>query len=312
MINVTLKPSFENYHSNSYFLRILGLESDECMFLNLFELAISIPLIKKEIKNELWHGYTPIHFQEQINRNFWLKNISAISDALLEANCISFYIQTKDFIKSLSESNDNLFDISRFRTNYFFDLNRSEEDAISEHKRDSRSRLRKVLRSKYEVITNSLNYNDFHHYYAANAERLNFSDKYFLDLKTIKNIANMITLIEIKSENGTFLASGIFAESENEVDYLYGSDSFERKDSIRLLVHEASNFYKSKGFKKLFLGGGISENDNLAQFKERMGTTEAKCCAIMGITSKTKINQALNISIDRSVFDGYFPNFIKF
>ena len=312
MICVTDKPLLKNFHSNKDFLNLLKLEEVDCQYLNIKEKNISIPLIKKVIKENIWHGFTPIHFQRQLGTDFWKKNINQISEVLLSKGCVSFYIQTKDFIESLADSDDSLYSTKRLRTNYYFDLNRSEHESISSHKRDSRSRLRKALKSDYNLKIKGTNYEAFSKNYSAIAEKLKFTEKYSLELDAIKKINQNINLIEINAKDGTFLASGIFTECEDEVDYLYGADSFVMKDAIRLLVHEAANYYRTKDYKKVFLGGGVTENDNLAEFKERMGTTPVKCSTIMGITSKNKIQQILNTSLDRSIFEGYFPKFIYF
>ena len=93
---------------------------------------------------------------------------------------------------------------------------------------------------------------------------------------------------ELLDENNNHVFGGFFGVGDTDIDYLYGCGS--KKDPIasRVFFGEIFRIYKNRNFKKIFLGGGVTEDDDLSKFKRSIGGISHKCTTIRGITDKKK------------------------
>ncbi|MEA3352859.1 MAG: hypothetical protein U9Q33_03445 [Campylobacterota bacterium] len=303
MVSIThTDPKYDTYQANIDYLRLLEIK--KFIFLNIDSLQISIPLEKKMINDsDDFDLITPINFQESTG-NFIKENLQSIYEVLKTTNAVCFYIQTKDEINY----NNEMIDSKRYRTNYYFNLLLSKEEIYSNKKRDARQRLRKALKNIKVNITEDIVSEEFYQNYARISEENDFSEKYKFSLEQFNGFSSIkgIKYLELRSE-GDFVAGGFFGLNHKEIDYLYAAGSERFRDNIRLLLWIAIEYFKDKGYEKLFLGGGIKEDDSLAEFKSRMGTYYQKCYTIMSILDKEKAQKYAKKEVTKEWFNNFFP-----
>ena len=306
-ITLTCNPKFNTYQANQDYLDLLRIK--DSFFLNIENKGISIPLIKKQILNtDDFDLVTPINFQQTIS-GISEELLFSIYSILKNSGAVSCYLQTKDYITS---SKLEYINIDRFRKNYYFDLRANEETIISNMKRDAKQRLKKTLKKYTTDIIENIVSEDFYNNYIQISDTNKFSKNYIFSYDQLKGFSKIkgIKYIEIR-ESGNFFSGGFFGYNNDEVDYLYGADSKDYPDGVRLLIFTAIQYFQKKNFKKLFLGGGISENDSLANFKLRQGTFEQKCSTIRAVLDIKKAEEYTNNKFSKKWFDGFFPPYAE-
>ena len=278
----------------------------QTIFINFINEKKSIALFCKKFSNNFFDCFTPIHFQTKINKSEIENNFEDIKFQLKKRGCIFLYIQTKNDDLKIEDINSNT---TNFRSNYYLDLEQSKISILQNQKKDAHYRLNKIIKKKYKLNKYSKDIRNFFIHYKKNQNNKNFSSKYcynesdFLKIVNIKNI----DYLEILNEKNEFLSGGIFAKSFEEVDYLYGVDSGIEQDATRLLIYEAAMHFKNNFFKKLYLGGGTTENDSLSIFKERLGGKPLRCCRIQSVINLEEAEKRLKKKFDIDWFNGYFP-----
>ena len=302
------KPLYSSYQSNVEYIKHLKII--DRIFLNINSHKITIPLEKRFIKStKNFDLVTPINFQTSLSTKFWEEELKNIYEALKKEDAVSCYIQTKD---NFDLENEELINSERSITNYFFNLQLSEEELLRNKSKSSRLRLKKVLKTlEYELVENHVSEEFFRAYTHISSNRM-FSDKYLFSYEQFLNYTKVenIKYFELRSE-GEFVSGGFFGVNGVEVDYLYGAGNSEHPDSIRLLIWEAVKYFKYAGKEKLFLGGGISQNDSLADFKKRLGTNEQECRTIMMVLDKNKAEVLAQEKVTKEWYKSFFPPYIK-
>lgn len=305
--SISEKPLFTSYQVDKEYLDFLDC-SKSTIFLNIHNEKTSFAFFKRILKNGFFDVYTPIHFQKKINIDFTENDLDEISQIWKKAGCISVYMQSKN---KLPKINGETINIDHFRTNYYFDLNQSE--FISMMAKDARYRLRKIMKSEYNLVFDNSLLPEFSENYSRISCSRKFSKKYQYNIGQFAKLLNNnnIDFISIIDKSGKYMSGGLFAKSDDEIDYLYGSDSVDFNDSIRLLIYSAVLYYKQKNYTRLYLGGGVTENDSLATFKSRMGTISQKCSAIKLISDKELATNLMRLKKeDINWFRGFFPPYI--
>lgn len=303
MVSIThAKPKYSSYQADPQHLKALGLK--DWLYLNLDACDVSIPLEKKPIfDTKFFDLVTPINFQETLN----LAESDAIDDiyqVLQNTGGVSFYIQTKN---QLTTQHPHISS-QRFRTNFFFDLTLSTDALLKNMKRDARQRLKKAQHNFATVLSVSTPCESFMQAYQQIAHKNQFSDLYRFTPEQFRRFSETpnILYLELKSQSH-FVAGGFFGVNQTEVDYLYGAQNPDFPDSIRLLIWNAVKYFKKLGKQQLFLGGGIAEQDSLAEFKKRQGCFEQPCHSIMGILDIQKAEYFAQQPFDVTWFSTFFP-----
>jgi len=307
MVTIThTKPKYNNYQVNSCYLDV----DNVYFYINIDEHEISIPLEKLFLKqNDKFDLITPINFQASLGSSFWIKNIIKIYELLKMIGCVCCFIQVKDDFQVLNNININT---SRYITNYYFDLEVPYEKLLKNKSKSSRLKLKKILNNlKYRVVEDLMS-DDFYTNYYRISRKKSFSEKYKISKENFLKYTNVNTIkyIEIQ-ENNQFVAGGFFGFNNDEIDYLYGSSSEAYPDAIRLLIWEAVKYFKEKGQKRLFLGGGITPNDSLADFKRRLGTMNQKCRSIKMVVDTKTAEKIDGTILSESWYESFFPPYRK-
>jgi hypothetical protein len=304
LISIThTEPKFKSYQANLNYLALLGIY--DYLFLNIDSCKVSIPLEKKYIGESVFFDLiAPINFQESVD-DFFNNNMNIIIDLLKQTKAVCLYIQTKNH---LIYNNFKTINTDRQRKNYYFDITLNEKTLLSNMKKDARQRLNKALRNtSFEVLATEVSLDFYQHYKKISISR-GFSEKYNFSHKQFKGFSGVLGVeyLELRSD-GLFVAGGFFGTNNNEVDYLYAANNDLFPDSVRLLIWSAILYFKKKEFKKIFLGGGISENDTLAVFKQRLGTFEQKCSVIMAVLNQDKAEYYAKKTFNNEWFLTFFP-----
>lgn len=186
------------------------------------------------------------------------------------------FIQTRDTL--VPESYEIIFKwgvvFIDSRANYRFYLN-DENDITMKMKRDSRLRVRKLLRNKNEfsLIKADSEYeiNAFAKLYSDNARDNRYSKFYSFAIDSWRRLLKSddfnLFLLRYK---GKIVSGAIITTIDNAYDYTFMAYSNIINDISRANLYFIYKMLKDKGT-HLDLGGGISENDSLAQFKLSMG-----------------------------------------
>lgn len=303
---VSSSPKYNNYHSDPFYLSGIKQNPDTYFYLNFPTRSYSLPVKKNTVFGSYNDLLCPIGFQATLGDNsFWQETLSTMMPELKKHQFVSLYILLKDHI-SFSHK---LSQFDTYRTNYFFDLEQSTETLWIGMKRDCKSRLKRALRSTKHKVVYQSDLVEFHNHYDSISQKNCFSDFYKFDLSNFRqmNQAKDILYLELTTEENIFISGGIFGLWENSVDYLFGANNELFDDSIRMLIWEAVNYFKNRGFGYLYLGGGISEEDSLANFKKRFGTFEKKCSIFKSIINLEIVEKLMDSKYSDTWFDGFFP-----
>lgn len=207
------------------------------------------------------------------------------------------YLQTRlDFDKvSRNLLSANNIHIS-YRTVYELDTGLAQEQWFQLMKRDSKSRFKKVLKDlndntlscdfhDFNTIVNDATITDIYQIYQTTANLKGFGSSYQFSGNDFANLLadNSWALLAIRQE-GKMLGFAILGDTSKDIDYTFAATTKSAFDISRALILCAFNI--SKNLKKnLCLGGGISENDELAIFKQRMGSSTTKFLNLKLISS---------------------------
>ena len=306
MVTIThISPKYETYQANVNYLSLLGIKN--YLFINIDGSETSIPLEKIYInKSDDFDLVTPINFQESIGEYLSFEIEDIYSKLKLEG-AVCFYMQMKD--ERVCVLNEYI-NADRYRTNFYFNLTLNEADLLKNLKKDARQRLKKAIKNiSIKLVEDCVSECFYRNYARISLKNLFSSDYKFTNdqLSGFSNIGN-IKYIELQS-GGQFVAGGFFGFNHAEVDYLYGANSECYPDSIRLLIWEAIKYFKILGFKELYIGGGISENDSLASFKSRLGCNARKCDTLRAVLNVTKAEKYMLSEYSDKWYSGYFPQY---
>ncbi|MCB0628212.1 MAG: hypothetical protein R2824_14805 [Saprospiraceae bacterium] len=107
-------------------------------------------------------------------------------------------------------------------------------------------------------------------------------------------------------------AVSLFAYTPYVADFLFNVSIEEgRQHSVALIWHALQQL-RSLGIPWLNLGGGVRENDSLAEFKARFGATKQPLKALKQIYDPTTYRQlCLQVQTDPEDMAGYFPAYRK-
>lgn len=313
MLSVTSEGIYSNFQAEKSFADFLKIDPSNRTYVNFNEERTSLCLVKRDLGGGTFDLYSPILFQPRFTPEYIKNSFSLFLEALKDEGCVSLYLQTKNEIESGYFIENELVNVDLFRTNYYFNL-QDFESILPSQASNSRNLLRKAMRIPHRLLINPIESLDrFSMAYERLANRLNFSSTYKFNHSdfTQLTLGENVYYVELVGESDEFLSGGIFAINGNDVDYLFGVDSNIVIDATRLMLYEVAEFFAQKGFHRLYLGGGVTENDSLAKFKKRMGTVAQKCTAIRAIVNAEQAELLMEDKFSEEWFSGFFPPYLK-
>ena len=295
-----LNPDFYSYNNTEHYIQFL-FKKKKPIHLNFHENKNSFCLFYEKHKFGI-NIITPIHFQNEIGNNFFEKNLTKLFNFFKENEVLCFYIQTREYIKFNSELINN----ERFRSCYYLNLNQEMEEYLNSTNNLTKRLLKKNNLEKYKLIKTN-RFDNFIKNYLKLSKEKNFSYNYcYKEIEWYKLLdSKLIEYYELSDNNNNFLFGGVFGIQKNEIDYLYGCGSDVNNSASRIFFFKIFENFKSRKFSKIFLGGGVKENDSLSKFKISIGGIKQICTTIRGVTNKSKYLDLYKSDI--GIFDNFFP-----
>lgn len=207
----------------------------------------------------------------------WETACTLIHEDLARYNIAGGFLQTRD--TSAIEQHESIQKRAAYfvdkRTNFRLQLGLGVEPYINSMKRDSRQRVRKLLKEKDKFTLRKAetesDLNLFAEMYISNAKTFDFDSSYLLHKEDWKHLyKNNGFYLWLLCYEKKIVAGTILTNTSNGLDYTFFAYDSNIKDISRanvfFLYQQHSN---QQGY--LDLGGGIKENDTLARFKESIG-----------------------------------------
>lgn len=283
--------------------------SEKCYWLNIYnenKIIDSFPFELIDVKYKKYKIARCLPgFSGPSGNYFSNSNFNKLVDCFDHLNVICLYLLSRC-------PSQNKF--SSYRTNYKVVLDRDLPQIINSFRRDSRSRCNKYksFLGDYSIELGSKNVGEFSLQYKLLSEKHNFPEIYCLDYKKLTYLlkSNFIQLLTVRNSNSQWVGGCILAMQYSPlptIDYLYSCYSNAIKDSNRIMLLKLYEYGISNKFEEILLGGGISENDSLARFKEGMGGTAVPCTVYKFIFNEDSYNF---LSKSRPTQQSnYFPSF---
>lgn len=163
------------------------------------------------------------------------------------------------------------------RTNYRIPLNIDDTEYLNILKRDSRTRLKKIIQGKNSYcikryVKESEILSKFSAMYDQTSKRLGFGRSYKFNKTDWESLLkSRFWDLYVLYQNEDIIAGCIIATIETGYDYTFMAYDKETPDAPRSLIYFLRSYLKTDSSIFLDLGGGIEDNDSLATFKISMG-----------------------------------------
>lgn len=200
-----------------------------------------------------------------------------IHEDLARYNIAGGFLQTRD--TSVIEQHESIQKRGAYfvdkRTNFRLQTGIGVEAYINSMKRDSRQRVRKLLKEKDKFTLRKAktetDFNLFSEMYLSNAKKFDFDSFYRFDKEDWKHLyKNDGFYLWLLSYEKKIVAGTILTNTLDGLDYTFFAYDSNIKDISRANVFFLYQQHSNQQ-NYLNLGGGIKENDTLARFKESMG-----------------------------------------
>jgi len=277
------------YHQPSYLRTAEQFEEGQLRiaFLREGNQFLGVPLLLRQVPQEIsdsacWldakspYGYvSPIsstNDRDQL-KCFW----EALANNLQAQGIISIFCRSHPLLRSVYQTNalpECGRVVSHGRT-VWIDLELPDEEIWRQTNHGHRRNINSLRRQGFECQFDQWqHYDDFIKIYWDTMSRVDasafyfFSKEYFYALRN--NLEDDVHLATVISPDGQIAAAGIFFEKEGLCDYHLSGTSrdFLKLAPMKLLLHQATTWAKSRGLTALHLGGGNgAREDSLFGFK---------------------------------------------
>lgn len=205
-------------------------------------------------------------------------------------------------------------DISCDNSLFILDLSLSLEHLYRNMQSGKRDEVRKAERNRYGYTTDKHLLKPFFlKNYAAYMKRKNATMAYSFTIKTLSYLINldMTSMVGIIN-NGKIEAATLNAYTPYIAEgYLFVSVPHCKNHTMALLWNGVKQL-KAKNIPLFNLGGGIRENDSIAQYKRRLGGMEKKLKSLKQIYDPRLYDQLCNEACAPATdTSGYFPPYRK-
>jgi len=268
------------------------------------------PLFVTTHSRKFKHFSSPPGFLSPLTQSHFIDQCNDLLSLPKSTKPLTAYLQFRDNkieeIISFLEKNNICYNIDE-RFLVILDLE-SETTMLAKTKRDTRSRLKKILRYKYKT---TIKYDRlFSEFYSNIAERNKFSLIYKYNNSDLENISrlNNIIPISIYDENGFYIGGSILGQVNNNIcDYILSAYNLNYQNSGRIILWHSVVKAKELGFKNINLGGGIKNNDSLESYKLSFGGKLKEFYIFKLILDTKKFSNIYNISLTSNSHEGRFP-----
>lgn len=128
---------------------------------------------------------------------------------------------------------------------------------------------------------------------------------YLLDLENVMLVGKI-------GDDGQIEAVSVFGYTPSGAEYLFNVSLPEGKQHAVPLLWHAINLLKQKNIPLVNLGGGVKENDSIAEFKERFGALKYPLKSLKQIYRQRAYEQLCKeANVDGTDMAGFFPPYRK-
>lgn len=264
-------------------------EGEALLFVYEEETNLGIyPFVKKEIKSDLFeetyfdittpYGYGGPVFQKE-DEEFKSRFEKAFLEYCASENVIAEFVRFHPLLK-----NENGFkkkmQVLHNRTTVWINLDQDIETIwMHEVATQNRNVIRKCEKNGLTVEL-STDFEEFKNIYYETMNKVAAEDFYFFDdayFDFMKN-RDVYRILRVRREDETLAAAIFMGTGEYFHYHLAGSRrEFLKYSPNNILLWEAMQYAKKNGFKKMFLGGGLTDSteDNLFRFKKKFSSSVA-------------------------------------
>jgi len=246
----------------------------------------NLPFVKDRFQKEIFDITTPYGYGGPIHQNMStaepgdvIKRFrSTFNDYCREKNIITEFIRFHPLLNNHLNMS-NLMDVHHIRDTVFIDLTKKEEEIFNNYHRNHRRNVKKAEKNglTFQVLEgeNTVDEIDtFIKLYKDTMKRNSalsyyYFPKYYFE-HFFHNLSQNSVMCSVRLDNHT-IAAAIFMFQGDFLHYHLGcsDQKFLSMAPNNLLFHEMARWGKKNGFKKLHLGGGYTDDDQLFQFKHK-------------------------------------------
>lgn len=260
------------------------------------------------------YGYGGPLFEGNVTEDWLIKCINQVKEYAKEKHIISQFFRFHPLLQNQSGMESVCNILPEKETIYIDTI--SEKQIYKNMTPNNRNMVRKAKKLGVQIsYDNGERLDEFEYIYNKTMEMhhadkyYSFQPKYFQYLKE-RMKKNMIFFYA--EYEGNIISSSIFFYNEHYMHYhLSGTlPEYRKMASANLLLTEAAYWASSQGIQKLHLGGGVSQEDSLFQFKKHFNRNgELKFYIGSNIFDEQKFKQLVDI---RGKKDQYFDKNQKY
>jgi len=199
------------------------------------------------------------------------------------------------------------------------DLTDSLENIHSKMAKSHRAGVRKLQQMGFTGIVNDLSLlPDFIDLYHRTMARLDASESYFFNVSYFESLVRAfgerLSLIMIRSPEGTIVAGGLFLEAGDFVQFHLSAAAEEYRSLApgKLVSAIGFEFFKSRGRKIFHYGGGVGGRmDSLFEYKSRFSPLRGNFQVWKAVINEEVYFDCVGTSPDRdpAFYEGFFPHY---
>ncbi len=239
---------------------------------------------------------------------FWGNDIDIINKRLIDYfkdnQIVTYYLTAHP---GFQKTNINIF--QDHRTIYFLQIDKDIDELWQGLHPNHRYEINRFAKINHEIVENkSILIEPLINLYQETTSRVNASSTYLFSKRALNDLNNSEIAYTLGAKiNGIIECVVIFLYKGNRAEYFINASSDIGRQATRTLIWEAIKRLKIKGVSQINLGGGVSDNDHLDQFKRRFGGTSEKLLLMKGITSNDVYQMLCNTYNVSSDDNTYFP-----
>lgn len=198
--------------------------------------------------------------------------------------------------------------VSRNKNIYVLDLHDSSDIFLKKIAKTHRYEIKQWQNSNVNIIINPpSSIETFYNLYQETLQRVKASYTYHFQFETLASfLRNQNSLVIAAAVNNKIEAMSIFLHTPYISEYFLNASSLNGQRHTRGILFTAVQLLRDFNIPYLNLGGGISENDNLENFKRRFGGKCYSYHALKEIYDKTRFERLCeNLTVARKYFPPY-------
>ena len=227
---------------------------------------------------------------------------------LFNMNIVTAYISHNPFSVKETIFSD-YYSIKNY--SYLINLNNDEEQIFKNFKLSLRKKIKKSLDSQIKIIgKNLITYKIFINLYKKTLKRLGILSKKIGTEESFLKLFDENDSIKINGIviNNQIVSISIFFLSPNHADYFLNVSDDNYNYFSALLIYDMIIKLKNYNIKLLNIGGGMTNNDSLEQFKRSFRGLQKEFLYSKLIIDKDFYNKEYPKYLDKSYFPVFFNN----